>query len=76
MNDFVLLKVQCNRISGRLQASNGIFEVDLSKQKRRGGNTLMRRKSFDWKRGRYCMSRSVFEENYSGEKISFMWKFG
>lgn len=30
MNDFVLLKVQFNRISGWLQASNGIFEVDLS----------------------------------------------
>lgn len=56
MNDFVLLKVQCNRISGGLQASNEIFEVDLSKQKRSGGDTLMRRKSFDWKRGRYCMS--------------------
>ena len=25
MNDFVLLKVQCNRISGGLQASNGFF---------------------------------------------------
>lgn len=30
MNAFVLLKVQFNRISGWLQASNGIFEVDLS----------------------------------------------
>lgn len=30
MNDFVLLKVQCNRISGRLQASNGIFEMGVN----------------------------------------------
>lgn len=30
MNDFVLLKVQCNRISGGLQASNGIFEMGMS----------------------------------------------
>lgn len=30
MNDFVLLKVQCNRISGRLQASKGVFEMGMS----------------------------------------------
>ena len=30
MNAFVLLKVQFNRISGWLQASNGIFEMGMS----------------------------------------------
>lgn len=30
MNDFVLLKIQCNRISGGLQASKGVFEMGMS----------------------------------------------